>query len=125
MSSTSKWLLCALLAGCGAAPAPEPVPPPPALPPPPAAPAAAEPAPPPRDDGRLPPGVKPTRYALDLIVDPSKTTFSGRVRVGVEIERPTRFIVMHGRGMNVRSAALSTSRGKLAAKATLRMAARS
>ncbi len=77
----------------------------------------------PREDGKLPPGLKPTRYALDLQVDPSARTFGGRVRIGVAVYQPTRAIVMHGRGMTIRAATLSTSRGKVSATTTLRKAA--
>ena len=93
---------------------------PPAPPGPSVATPSAETVPAPREDGRLPPFIKPTRYALDLTVDPSKTTFAGRVRIGVTIDQPTRAIVLHGRGMTVRSAALASSRGKLDARASLR-----
>jgi hypothetical protein len=34
--------------------------------------------PPPRADGRLPRQARPTRYALDFVVDPTKERFSGR-----------------------------------------------
>src|SRR5947207_11089983 len=125
MTCNYGCLIVALMVGCGAAPAPEPMPPPPQLPPAPVAAAPVDPAPPPRDDGRLPPGVKPTRYALDLTVDPSKHAFSGRVRIGVNVEQPTRSVVMHARGMSIRSASLSSSTAKLTAKTALRMAARS
>jgi aminopeptidase N len=77
----------------------------------------------PREDGRLPPGVRPTRYTMDLSIDPSKKTFSGKVRIGVKLEKPLRAIVMHGRALTVQSAFLHTSAGKLTGKADLRMAA--
>src|SRR5689334_23565938 len=57
------------------------------------------PLPPPRADGRLPGGVRPTRYALDLAIDPSQPGFSGRARIGVAVAVATRGVVMHGRGM--------------------------
>jgi alanyl aminopeptidase len=67
---------------------------------------AADPTPPPREDGRLPPGVRPTRYRLDLTIDPTKKSFAGRAELGVAIERPTRAIVLHGPGLTIRSATL-------------------
>jgi alanyl aminopeptidase len=85
--------------------------------------AADDPAPPPRPDGRLPPGVRPTRYALELSIDPSRGDFSGRARIGVTIERPTRAIVMHARSMTIRSAWLLAAGHRLAATPRLRMAA--
>lgn len=75
-----------------------------------------------RDDGRLPPGVRPTRYHLELTVDPRDKSFFGRARIGVEIEAPTRAIVLHAKGLKILTAAVSTARGKQPAKASLRMA---
>src|SRR5262249_39120790 len=60
---------------------------------------------------------------MDLSIDPSKKTFGGQVRIGVNLEKPLRAIVMHGRALTVTEAYLHTSRGKLVGKAELRMAA--
>jgi aminopeptidase N len=125
MALKSKVLLATLLLSCAASQPPGSATAPPGPPTPLGVTPAAETAPPPRDDGRLPPFVRPTRYALDLTVDPSKATFTGRVRIGVTIDQPTRAIVLHGRGMTVRSATLASSRGKLDARSSLRMAKRS
>src|SRR5689334_4819543 len=124
MSRTSKIVFAMALTGCAASPA---------APAGSSASSATTPAstvaaqvdavPPPREDGRLPPGVRPTRYTMDLIIDPSKKTFGGQVRIGVTIEKPLRAIVMHGRALTVSEAYLHTSRGKLVGKAELRMAA--
>ena len=76
-----------------------------------------------RDDGRLPPGVRPTRYHLELTVDPRDKSFFGRVRIGVEIETPTRAVVLHAKGPKILTAAVSSARGKQWAKPSLRMAA--
>src|SRR5262245_13116524 len=110
MRSTSVWVV-AMLTACGGAAvdAPRPAAPPAARP----AESPSDDAPATRDDGRLPPGVRPIRYALDLAVDPSKPTFTGRTRITVAIDRPTRAIVLHGRGLTIRTATLTTSRGKL------------
>src|SRR5689334_8861818 len=67
---------------------------------------APDPAPPPRADGRLPGGVIPTDYRLDLTVDPQKAVFLGHATLGVNIERPTRAIVMHARGLTVHLASV-------------------
>jgi alanyl aminopeptidase len=121
--STPVWFF-AMLTACGGATvdAPRSVSPSPApsaaLP---AAPAKDD-APPTRDDGRLPPGVRPVRYALDLAIDPSKPTFTGHTRITIAIDKPTRAIVLHGRGLTIRTATLTTSRGKLAGTARLRLA---
>jgi aminopeptidase N len=114
----SIYALAALLTACAAASSAPRQPPPPSAAPPKAAAAPAS-----RDDGRLPPGVRPTRYSLDLSVDPALDSFQGRVRIGVTIERPTRVIVLHARGTRILTAAISTARKKQWARAELRMAA--
>jgi cytosol alanyl aminopeptidase len=84
---------------------------------------SAESEPPPRADGRLPGGVRPTSYAIELTVDPRKTAFLGHVRIALEIERPTRAIVLHGRELSVTLASLRRGSEKLWARARLRKAA--
>jgi cytosol alanyl aminopeptidase len=79
--------------------------------------------PPPRADGRLPRQVRPTRYALELTVDPAQPRFSGRARVSVAIDEPVSAIVMNARGLTVGSAALVTGGQRLPATTTLRLAA--
>jgi len=112
-------LLAALIVSCRSS-----APPPPkeqGPPPPPVVAAPAESAPPPREDGRLPPGARPTRYALDFTIDPSKSTFSGRTRIGVTIDAPTRSIVLHGRSLTLRSVTARTAGGTIAGKARARL----
>src|SRR5512142_2977440 len=70
---------------------------------------AASNVPPPRADGRLPRQVRPTRYALDFIVDPAKERFSGRARIAVAVAEPTAAIVMNARGLTVKAAAIETA----------------
>src|SRR5687767_9312666 len=79
--------------------------------------ASADPVPPPRDDGRLPSAARPTRYALDLTIDPSQKTFTGRTRIGVTLAERARAVVMHGRDLTVRSVVAHTSQGKVPGKA--------
>jgi aminopeptidase N len=79
--------------------------------------------PPPRADGRLPRQVRPTRYALDLVVDPTKDRFAGRARIDVSVDEPTSGIVLNARGLTVRSAALITAGGRMPARTELRRAA--
>ena len=43
----------------------------------------------PRADGRLPPLAHPTRYTLELVVDPAQPRFSGRARIAVIVDEPT------------------------------------
>jgi cytosol alanyl aminopeptidase len=122
MHRTSKIFFALALVGCAASPQAPSGPSSPGV----SAGAHAEDGdavPAPRQDGRLPSGVRPTRYTMDLSVDPSKKTFGGEVRIAVTLERPLRAIVMHGRGLDVKSAFLHTARGKLTGRAALRMAA--
>jgi len=85
--------------------------------------AAAVVVPPPRADGRLPPEVRPLHYTLDLVVDPAAPRFSGRARIKVKIAAPTRVIVLHARGLDIRRATLRAPQGELTATAALRKAA--
>jgi alanyl aminopeptidase len=84
---------------------------------------AAASIPPPRADGRLPRQVRPTRYALDFVVDPAKERFSGRARIAVAVAEPTAAIVMNARGLTVKAAAVETAGTRLAARPALRLAA--
>jgi alanyl aminopeptidase len=84
-----------------------------------------DPTPPPRADGRLPPGVLPKAYDIELTVDPSQRDFLGRVRIQVAVEQATRAIVLHGRGLTLQTAAVETKSGKLWARGSLRPAAHS
>ena len=74
-------------------------------------------APPARDDGRLPSEVRPTRYALDLTIDPTRPTFDGRVWIAVTIDRPIHAVVLHGRGLKVREAAFGRATRRIAERA--------
>ena len=95
--------LCLLLVSCAAAPPASTAPPAaPGTSPTAALPASAPPGP--REDGRLPPEVRPRHYALDLHVDPTQTTFSGRAWIGVALGRATATVVLHGRGLTIREA---------------------
>ncbi|MBK7581791.1 MAG: M1 family metallopeptidase [Myxococcales bacterium] len=94
----------------------------------PAATSSAETAPavaPARDDGRLPSGIRPTRQSVELTIDPRDKSFFGRVRIGVEIDAPTRVIVLHAKGPKILTAAVSTRQAKLWAKVSTRLAAHS
>jgi alanyl aminopeptidase len=82
---------------------------------------APDPAPPPRADGRLPGGVVPTDYRVELTIDPRQRTFPGHASIGVQIERPTRAIVMHARGITVHLAAVEQAGQKLWTKPRSRM----
>ncbi|MEI8256432.1 MAG: M1 family aminopeptidase, partial [Deltaproteobacteria bacterium] len=69
------------------------------------------PVPAPRADGRLPDTARPQRYTLALDIDPSHPRYGGTVRIDVEIPRATGFVVMHARGITVRSASITPAGG--------------
>jgi alanyl aminopeptidase len=54
-------------------------------------------------EGRLPEGVRPTRYRLSLEVIPERDTFSGLAIVDIELAKPASRIWMHGRALEVMS----------------------
>lgn len=61
-------------------------------------------APPPLTTGRLPALARPTRYALDLKVDPASDHLEGKVRIAIDVERETSVFVLHGRDLEYRNA---------------------
>lgn len=56
---------------------------------------------------RLPTDVAPTRYALELIIDPAEASFDGVMQIDVEVRRPTQTLWLHARDLTVMSAELS------------------
>ncbi len=51
--------------------------------------------------GKLPEGVRPVHYVLELKIDPDQPRFSGDVQIELELQAPTQVIWLHGRGLNV------------------------
>src|SRR5262245_52603717 len=99
----------------------EPPPPPPR--PPPVVVEPPTPLPEPQKDGRLPKLATPTRYTLDLDVDPSKPKYSGSVRIEVEIPQKTSFIVLHAHSIEIKNAqAVLPMQPPFVAQATARVA---
>jgi len=82
----------------------------------------SEQQPPPREDGRLPDNAKPTGYRLELAVDPSEKGFTGRTRIDLLVPHPTKFVVLHGRNLRIRSARVITDGKTLAAAVRFRAA---
>ena len=72
---------------------------------------AKEPPHPPAPTLRLPPGARPTRYAVDLAIDPSQATFTGSVSIDLSIDSPTSFLWLHGTDLRIKSASI-TARGR-------------
>lgn len=56
--------------------------------------------------GPLPKDVRPLAYSLELEIDPFADGFSGRVLIDVELERPRSVLWLHGRDLEVSSAAI-------------------
>ena len=54
--------------------------------------------------GKLPEGVAPMHYALDLEIFPGEESFSGRASIRVELGKATKTIWMHGRGLDASEA---------------------
>lgn len=54
-------------------------------------------------EGRLPGGVQPTSYRLDLTIVPDQDSFFGSAAIGVELDTASRSIWMHGQGLEVAS----------------------
>ena len=69
--------------------------------------AVAAPAPP-APALRLPDGVRPTRYAAELTVDPRAPRFSGRVTIDLDVARPTRVIWINATDLAIASATITS-----------------
>jgi alanyl aminopeptidase len=59
--------------------------------------------------GRLGDNVAPTKYDIELSIDPSRETFSGRVSIDVQIREATSSIWMHGKDLTVSEVYLTDS----------------
>jgi alanyl aminopeptidase len=80
------WLCAGMLAACA-----RPVPPPQQAPAPVAAPT-----------GRLPGGVVPTAYNLELTIRPDQERFAGRAQIAVSLTAPAAFFWLHGKNLSVK-----------------------
>jgi alanyl aminopeptidase len=61
---------------------------------------------------RLGSNVKPTKYDIELTVDPSQASYSGRVSIDVNISEPTNTIWLHGKDLDVSEVYLTDSDSK-------------
>jgi cytosol alanyl aminopeptidase len=61
--------------------------------------------------GPLPPDVRPTHESLALEIDPEAERFAGTADIALRLERPRDQIWLHGRGLAVTSATVSTASG--------------
>jgi len=87
-----------------------------------AGPAAGQVVIPPPDDVRLPRGVTPLSYVLDLRVDPTRPRFDGKVTIDVALDHPARTLVLHGRDVAVSRASAVVPSGDFAAEVISRRA---
>jgi len=55
---------------------------------------------------RLPGDVRPTRYALELTIDPTKPRATGVNRILAEVIKPTRIVWLHATGLEITKATL-------------------
>lgn len=63
-------------------------------------------------EGKLPEGVRPLRYALDLRIIPKENYFSGTASIEIEVDLHTRFLWLHGRDLNVARVVAHKSNGR-------------
>jgi alanyl aminopeptidase len=63
-------------------------------------------------NGRLPAGVRPLSYRLDLLLDPRRDDFTGEVAIDVNLDKPTNRIWLHGKGLVVSHAIAATKAGQ-------------
>ena len=54
--------------------------------------------------GRLPEGVSPLHYDLQLVVDPRQEYFQGEARIRITLEKAASILWMHGRALEIASA---------------------
>ncbi|MCW8127371.1 M1 family metallopeptidase [Microbulbifer halophilus] len=65
--------------------------------------------------GRLPEGVRPTAYRLDLLLDPRRDDFSGSVAIDIQLDEATDHIWLHGKDLEIGEATATLADGKTVA----------
>src|SRR4051812_37867486 len=65
---------------------------------------------------RLGETVRPTRYAVELTLDPAKPGFSGKMDIAVQLREPVSVIWLNSTGLTVQKAELETGGKTIAAK---------
>ncbi|HSG06309.1 MAG TPA: M1 family metallopeptidase, partial [Nitrospiria bacterium] len=71
------------------------------------------------DSGRLPETVKPSRYDLNLTIDPQARKFSGTVSIDLEVKETIRSITLHALDLNVETATFAGNGENLDARITI------
>jgi len=61
--------------------------------------------------GKLPAGVRPLSYRVDLLLDPRRDNFTGEVIIDVNLDVPTNRIWLHGKGLDVSHITAATGAG--------------
>jgi cytosol alanyl aminopeptidase len=65
--------------------------------------------------GQLPDTVEPTRYRLDLTIDPGKPRFAGIVEIDIALKKPAQELYLHGRELTVETVTARLADGTNAA----------
>jgi cytosol alanyl aminopeptidase len=107
-----KHLWIVVAAGCGAA-STKPAEPPPAPPPVAAKPVAADPKPP---EFRLPTTAHPTRYQVDVTVDPTSDDFTGTITSELEFTSASSVLWLNATEITIESAVLTVGADHLTAR---------
>ncbi|QFT56709.1 M1 family metallopeptidase [Microbulbifer sp. THAF38] len=63
-------------------------------------------------EGKLPQGVEPSAYRLDLTLDPRKDTFNGRVAIDIQMTQASNHIWLHGKNLSVTKATAQLADGR-------------
>ncbi len=64
----------------------------------------------------------PRHYALSLQINPTQSRFSGAVEIAVDVPQPTRYVLLHGRDVQISRALARVGTGDVAATVTSRLA---
>lgn len=62
--------------------------------------------------GKLPGGVRPQAYRLELLLDPRGDDFSGNVEIDIQLDNPTKWIWLHGESLQVEGASAILPEGQ-------------
>ncbi|WP_193162480.1 M1 family metallopeptidase [Microbulbifer hainanensis] len=63
--------------------------------------------------GRLPQDVRPKAYRVDLVLDPRRDDFTGKVEIDIQKDKPSDRIWIHGKNLNMKSISAVLPDGKV------------